>query len=185
MEENIKRYYPLGKKTLAMLVLRRSFFVIFMLIFLFVGLFYLQYVSSEYTNLALYLFFGYFVILLFFSLISFFLGWLEYTRYEIVLGDKNLKMQRGLIAVEQVGIPYRYIQDIKIERSLIAQIIGVSDVMVTISGSEQQEIHPGEKHPSDIHKIILPALEEKIAKQIQEIILNRAQVQQFDVSGKM
>ncbi len=184
MEQNIQRYYPLGKKTLIMLVIRRSFFVIILLIILIIGLFYLPYVSVEYIDVALYLFLGYFVILIFLSVLSFFLGWLEYSRYEIVLGQKNLKLQRGLISVEQVGIPYRYIQDIKFERSLLSQIIGVSDVIITMSGTEQQEIHPGEKVAGDIHKIILPAVEYKIAKQIQEIILNKAQVQEFDMHNK-
>ena len=183
MEEDIKRYYPLGNKTLTMLIMRRCFFVFFMAVILVIGLFYLQFIAVEYIETALYIFFGYLMILIFLSVGAFFLGWLEYSRYEITLGDKNLKMQRGLITVEQVGIPYRHIQDIKIERSLLAQIIGVSDVMVSLSGAEQQEIHPGEKYAGDIHKIILPAIEDRIAKQIQEIILNKAQVQQMDVSN--
>lgn len=159
--------------------------VIFLIIILFIGLFYLQYVPVKYINVALYAFVGYLMILVIFSVISIFFGWLEYSRYEIILGDKNLKMQRGLISIEQVGIPYRYIQDIKIERSLLAQIIGVSDLKVTTSGSEQEEIHPDEESIGKVHKIVLPAIEEKIAHQIQEIVLNRAQIQQINISERI
>lgn len=185
METTIQRYYPLGNRTLVMLIIKRCFFVFFLVIILFLGLFGLQYVSAEYVNVAIYVFIGYLMVSLLLSVGGIFLGWLEYWRYEIVLGDKNLKMQRGLISVEQVGIPYRYIQDIKIERSLLDQIIGVSELMVTISGSEQQEIHPGEGTSGNIHRIILPAIENKIARQIQEIVLNRAQIQQIDISNRV
>lgn len=186
MESTIQRYYPLGTRTLISLVIKRCFFIIVLLIILFIGLFALQYVSAEYINVALYAFLGYLVLLILLSVIGIFLGWLEYSRYEITLSDKSLKMQRGLISVEQVGIPYRYIQDIKIERSLLDQILGVSELMVTIAGSEQQEIHPGEGTGGNLHRVMLPALERKIAHQIQEVVLNRAQIQQIDVSsGRM
>lgn len=184
LETTIQRYYPLGNKTLLMLIIHRSAFVFVLLIVLIVGLFGLQYVPAEYIDLALYIFIGYLMMLVVFSLIGVFLGWLEYSRYEIVLGDKNLKMQRGLISVEQVGIPYRYIQDIKVERSLLDQIIGVSELMVTTAGIEQQEIHPGKGAGGNIHRIILPAIENRIARQIQEIVLNRAQIQQIDISNR-
>ena len=184
METTIQRYYPLGNKNLIALVIKRCFFAVILIIVLIIGLFLLQYVSTEYINIALYVFIGYLMILVVLSLIGIFLGWLEYWRYEIILGDKNFKMQRGLISVEQVGIPYRYIQDIKIERSLLDQILGVSELMVPTSGLEQQEIHPGEVSGKNNHRIILPAIESKIARQIQEIVLNRAQIQQIDVSNR-
>jgi len=184
MEETIQRYYPLGTRTLIVLILQRCFFIIILFIGLFVGLFFLQYVPTKYIIIALYVFLGYLMVLVLLTVFGVFLGWLEYSRYEITLTDKSLKMQRGLISVEQVGIPYRYVQDIKIERSLLDQIIGVSEIMITIAGSEQQEIHPGEGSGGNIHRVILPAVERKIAQQIQEIVLNRAQIQQIDISGK-
>ena len=183
METTIQRYYPLGTRTLTTLIIKRCLFVIILLIILFIGLFALQYVSKENIEVALYAFLGYLMILLILTVLGVFIGWLEYSRYEIVLSDKSLKMQRGLISVEQVGIPYRYIQDIKIERSLLDQIIGVSELMVTTAGSEQQEIHPGEGSAGNMQRIILPAIERNIARQIQEIVLDRAQIQQIDISN--
>lgn len=185
METELKRFYPLGNRTLAMLILKRSFIVIFLFIVLLVFLFYFQYIPEKYINIALSVLIVYLIVLLIIFIVSFFLGWLEYWRYEIILGDKNLQMQRGLITVEQVGIPYRHIQDIKIERSLLDQIMGVSELMVTITGSEQQEIYPGEKYPGQLHKIILPAIEKKIARHIQEIVLNKSQIQQIQISNKV
>jgi|SRR3989344_3007940 len=183
IDNTIQRFYPMGNKTLVMITLRKSFFVFVLLVILIAGLFFLAYVPSESIGFALYVFLGYLMIVVLTAMISFFLGWLEYSRYEITLGDRNLKMQRGIISVEQVGIPYRYIQDIKIERNLLSQIMGVSDLRITLSGSDQEEIHPGEVSDMNLHRIVLPALEDRIANQIQEIILNRSQVQQIDVRG--
>ena len=107
-------------------------------------------------------------------------AWLEYIHYGIFIDEKNLKIKKGLIAEEDTGVPYRRIKDVKIERSLLDQILGMSDIVVTILGSDESRIQkPVEDDEDDV--IFLPAIEKETALHIQDMILKKAQVEQIDV----
>ncbi len=176
MEENIQKYRPLGNKTLFMLIFKKSPIMVLLVPILFFGLFFLNYVPLNYINIAAVIIIAYLMLLLIILGIIFFIGWLQYFRYAIFLGDKDLKIVRGLIATEQIGIPYRYIKDIKIERSLIDQIFGVSDIIITVLGSDENKMN-------DESTTILPSLSKEIALQIQDIVLKKAQVEQISILG--
>lgn len=138
--ENIKKYHPLGQKTLFMMILRRSYIFLLLLPVLIVLLIALVYVPSNLITMVSNGIIVYLGALLLVFAIVLFLGWLEYIRYWIFVDDKDLKIARGLIATEQIGVPYRHIQDIKIKRSLLDQIIGVSDIVITVLGSEKMNL---------------------------------------------
>ena len=107
-------------------------------------------------------------------LLTLFLGWLRYIRYGVFIDDKDFKVDRGLFSIEHIGIPYRRIQDVKIQRSLIDQFFGVSNIVITILGSDET---PGSHKDS----IILPSIDKNIALHIQDIVLKKAQVEQIHV----
>ena len=174
MEENIQKYHPLGSKTLIMLIFERSYILFILVPILVISLFALTYVPSAYIEIAIGVFFAYLAILMLVVLLVFFLGWLEYYRYWIFVSDKDIKVQRGLFATEEVGIPFRRIKDVKIERSIINQILGVSDIVITTLGFEA-----GDSHEED--EVVLPAVDKKIAIDIQSTILKKAQVEQINV----
>lgn len=176
MEENIKRYHPLGSKTLFMFIFKRSFVLFVMVPLLFLLMVTINYVPVQYLDIAVNALFGYIVFLILTSAGAFFLGWLQYYRYWIFIGDKDLKIARGLIATEQIGLPFRRVQDVKIHRSLIDQLFGVSDVVITVLGEEDDE-----KTPHDESVIILPSVSKEIGLEIQDIVLKKAQVEQVSV----
>jgi len=105
-------------------------------------------------------------------------GWLEYTHYTITLNEQGVKVKRGILSEEEIGIPYRRVKEVRIKRSIIDQIIGVSSVIVTILGEDGSE--PLSKESS----FFLPALTKDIAEKIQEEILARAQVDEISVNSK-
>lgn len=181
MQEHIKRYHPLGTKTLVMMVLKRSAVFLLFLPILFVGVFFLGYVPESLLNVTANAMLIYVAFLIIAALLALALGWLEYARYWIFVDDRDVKIARGLIATEQIGIPYRRIQDVKIKRSLVDQLFGVSNVVITMLG-------PGENEPSafgqEEDEIILPALDKKIALEIQDIVLKKAQVEQVHILGR-
>jgi uncharacterized membrane protein YdbT with pleckstrin-like domain len=172
MDEVIKKYHPLGQRTLMVLVFRRSALFFILVAMLLVLVFVLDYVPAQYLAFAidgvLALSMGCLVTLF----IAMFLGWLQYWRYWIFIDEKDVKLYRGLIMTEQIGIPYRRIQDIKIKRSLIDQIFGVADIIITVLGSEKNQNFEEES------AMILPALSQQIAQEIQSVVLSRAQVEQ-------
>lgn len=172
-ENNVITYYPLGQKTLFMLILRKSGVLLLTFFGLFVGLFLLSYIPPDYFNIAIIVIFIYVAFLFVILLGTFFLGWLEYFRYKVTIGGKDLKIKKGLIATEEVGVPFRRIRDVKIRRSLLDQIVGVSDVAVILSDFEEQDISSGESI------VFLPSLEKNIAIQIQDNILKKSQVEQI------
>ncbi len=175
LTESEKKYYPLGKKTFFMLVLKRSFIFFILLPILLFGLIALNYIPSYYIDIAVNIIFIYIAFLLLVFLVAFLISWLEYFRYSISIGNKDLKIKKGLIATEEIGIPYRRIRDVKIKRSLIDQIFGVSDIVVILSDFEEKDTL------SDESIIFLPSLEKNIAVSIQESVLKKSQVEQIDV----
>jgi len=178
MEEATQTYKPLGQKTLFMLIFKKSYALIFLLALLIFFLVGLNYVPQDYINIAISAVFGYVTLILVVALAVFFIGWLQYMRYGIFVNEKDLRVSRGLIAVEEVGIPWRHINDVKIERSLIDQIFGVSDIVITMVDS--QEDKSTQREPT----IVLPSVEREVALKIQDSILKRAQVEQINLLGK-
>lgn len=173
MEEIIKKYKPVGPKTLFMMILKRSFILLVMLLVFGVATSYIDYLPSQYFNAAVQISSVYVVVMIMMAVAVLFLGWLEYFRYGILLDVKDLKISRGLFSVEHIGIPYRRVQDIRIGRSLIDQFLGISNVIVSITSEES------EGTSQDI--IILPSLDKHIATNIQDVVLKRAQVEQIHV----
>ncbi len=175
IEEDVKTYYPLGQKTLIMCILKKSgiFFVFFAI--LFIGLFFLDNVSNKYLDTAVSVIVVYVSFLLFSGLLVFFLGWLQYYRYGIFIGQKHLQIKRGLFSTEQIGVAYKRIRDVKIKRNIVDQLLGTSDLVVVLSDFED------ENPASDQSLIFLPSLDQKIATEIQDNILKRSVVEQIDI----
>lgn len=175
-EENIHSYDRLGGKTLFMLVFNKSLLAFFLFVLLAVALVFFPRIPARYIPIVIkfiFLYLGFFLLVV---AGTFGAGWLEYIHYSIIIDEKNLKIKKGFIAEETTGIPYRRITDVKIERSLVNQIFGVSDIIISTMGEEEQQSASQEESET-----FLPAIEEKIALHIQDLILKKAQVEQIDV----
>lgn len=159
-----------------MLIFKRAVVLVLLLPFLFFGLFMLDRVPLDYLDVAVNILFAYVAFLVVAFIVTILVGWLEYYRYSISISEKNLNVARGLIATEQIGIPYRRIQDIRIKRSMVEQIFGVSEVVISIVGSDGDD---STQHDT----IILPALAKEVALEIHANILKRAQVEQISMQG--
>jgi len=177
IEEHIKQYHPLGVKTLFMLILKRSAAFFIFLPVLFICLFFLDYVPVDYVNTAVNAILLYLGFLVLFFLAALFIGWLEYFRYWILIDEKSLKIKKGLISTEEIGIPYKHIRDVKIDRNLIDQLFGMSDISITLSDF-------GDNDPMTKDSLIfLPSLEKGVAVEIRDHITKRSQVEQISIAG--
>lgn len=175
MDEQTHHYHPLGTKTLVMLTISRSFVLIVLWPLLIVGLVFFAYLPAEYISLASTIIFIYLAFLVVCSAVLLAAAWLEYQRYAITVGADDFTVERGLVRMEKIGIPYRRVKNIKIDRGLFDQIIGVSDVIVTVLGSEENEFS------EEKTTIVLPWVSKDIAQAIQDTVLKKVEVEQVKV----
>jgi len=112
--------------------------------------------------------FGVFFVAFAFALIS---TWLIYINCTFALTDDALKIKKGIFTEKEIAIPYRQIQNVSIERNFSDQIFGLSRVIISTAG------HDNDKTPEDESKGILPPISKARALALQMELLKRADVQ--------
>jgi uncharacterized membrane protein YdbT with pleckstrin-like domain len=189
MAEENQSYAKLGGKTLFILILKRSPLILLPIILLVVAIVARLYIPSlittsitplnytGYVNVALLVVV---IILAATIFLILFTGWLEYLRYKIFIDWQSIKINKGIIREEQIGIPFRRIKEAAIVRGIFDQLFGLSKLVLTVSGEDEEE---GDNH-SDKSKIVLPALDKDIAIAIQDVVLEKAQVEEMNIQRK-
>ena len=165
--QDTRTYFPLGPKTLALLVFKRAMCIIV----LFLGLIALAAIRGSVPDILG----GFMDTILNFGLVavlgfSFFIclaAWLEYQHYGVILEPENFRIKRGVIAQTEVGIPYRRIKEVNLDRGIFEQMFGVSTVVITLLGEGE-----GQRF-QDESEIDLPLIEQSIAQEIQNCILEK------------
>jgi len=175
MDSINKKYEKLGYKTLSLLILRRA--VILFIVLIAGGLLLAAasvipagYLAAYQLTLA-----GLAAVFLALAVIVVLLGWLEYKHYNIYISDETIKVYRGLISEVEIGLPFRRVKGADIKRSLLDQILGVSDVCLTILGEEDGD------PVSQENQLWLKMLDKNLAQEIQDIILKKAEVEEINV----
>ena len=175
MESIDKQYEKLGHRTLSLFILKRAPILLVILILLVLLLCFWNFIPIEYLNIVQLITIGLIGIFSFLGIVIVLLGFLEYKHYKIFINDETLKIYRGLISEEEIGIPLRRVKQVDIERSLIDQIWGVSNISLTIAGEEGGST-------TNADKFLLTALDKKLAEEIQNIILKEAEVEEISVN---
>jgi len=167
------KYQSLGYKTFVIFTLKRSkLFFIFLILAVIAS-----FIANSLTGTLSQIFsktasIGFFLALIT-ILIAILSAWLEYYNYRFLLDENAFRIRRGIIPKEEIAIPYRQIQNVNIKRNLFYQIIGVSKLIILTAGHEDKE----EKIKTESEGI-LPAVDNKLAYQIQEELLKRANIEQ-------
>ena len=164
----IHLFKPLGLKTLYLLILKRGTFI-FVLLLILIGLFLSsRFIPYQYTAILANVILTIVVILIVSIIIIFYLGWLEYKHYGISIEEKSFTVSTGMFSEKEVGVSYRFVQEVRIERSIPDQVFGVSNIVVLVLGEAQGMPF------SEISKINMPYITKSTADEIQDHILNRA-----------
>ncbi len=90
---------------------------------------------------------------------------LTYHFYRYELTDAGFCKEFGVIYKKYVTIPYDRIQNIDIDRGILARILGLSDLSIQTAGASMSSSSSEGK---------LPALSQKIAEQLRDELLQRA-----------
>lgn len=177
-ERVVEKYNQLGYKTLFLFMLKRSG-ALCVFIFGYVALLFFKNVLPLFLETLLVKFSAIgmlFIVVVFIG--TFFIAWLEYSNYGIFIEEENFKMTQGIFNQETIGIPYKLIKEVKIERSLFDQLLGVSNVVLIILGEDDQKTILNES------VVLLPMLDQHIASRMQDEILKRAQVEEVQMSSR-
>jgi uncharacterized membrane protein YdbT with pleckstrin-like domain len=102
-------------------------------------------------------------------------AWIEYANFAFLLADDALKVKRGVIHKEEIAIPYRQIQNVDIERTLLFQIAGTSRLVILTAGHDDTDADK-EDGKADSEGII-PVMDKKLAARLQVELLKRANIQ--------
>ncbi len=171
MDQTSKEYKRLGLKTFLIFLFRRIGIVIIIWLVIAALLYGFRFVPTEFASYAILVLQGAIVFGVIVVIAAFILAWFEYMRYGIQISNDFLKVTRGVFAQEEVGIPYNRIKEIKLERSVFDQFLGLSNIFITILGEEAGVSFSKES------VISLPALDKNIATQIQNEVLQKTDIQ--------
>jgi uncharacterized membrane protein YdbT with pleckstrin-like domain len=100
------------------------------------------------------------------------MGYGYYWSFRYKLDDNDLAFEKGLIGREEISIPFRQIQNVDIEQSFIYRIFNLADLVILTAGHEDQT-----HIMKDESEIIMPALNNQEARQLQRYLLDRANIQ--------
>jgi uncharacterized membrane protein YdbT with pleckstrin-like domain len=107
--------------------------------------------------------------------ITVFVAWVEYACFAFILSADALKVKKGVIHKEEVAIPYRQIQNVDIERTILDQLAGTSRLIILTAGHDDSDADKeGGKAESEG---ILPVIDKKLANRLQTELLSRASIQ--------
>jgi len=90
---------------------------------------------------------------------------LEYHYYTYMFTDEAFVMTYGYVTRNEVTALYHQIQNVNIYRGPLDRIVGVSQIVIFMTGSEKDAAH---------NKITLPAVGRNKAKMVQKELLVRA-----------
>lgn len=99
-----------------------------------------------------------------------FIAWLEYINETYRFNEFDLVMKKGVLDKRETSIPVRHIPDIKIERSLGCQILGLSRLVLKTIDME-------EKGKQKMTEIDIYPIDKKVAEEIKNMLERKIGVQ--------
>ena len=88
------------------------------------------------------------------------------------MSEDSFKIKRGIFNKVEDAIPYRQVQDVDIERSLLFLILGLSRVIILTAGHEDEKDTAGDESEG-----VIPAVDKSLAEWLQTELLKRADIQ--------
>ena len=165
MELETRRRHSLGKRAFLLFLSKRITLVVFLFAFAGAAWYSEQWVPPAYAPYV-----DYGVSLLGLLAVLYFLAillwtWLEYHYYTYTFTDEAFVMTYGYVVRNELAALYHQIQNVNIERHPFDRMIGVSRIIIYMTGAERDAAH---------NKIVLPAVGKRKAKLVQKELLMRA-----------
>jgi uncharacterized membrane protein YdbT with pleckstrin-like domain len=100
-------------------------------------------------------------------------GYFSYIAFRYRVDTNGFLTERGITSKQETSLPFRQIQNVDIEQSMIYRMMGVCDLVILTAGHEDKE--DASKNESEI---VLPALDIAVAHDLRTYLLERANVQE-------
>lgn len=163
-------YHLLGPKTLRFLFLKRSLFPFILIAINALLIVWFPFVPNQYHDIAAQGIFLFTIIVFLICIGIVFFTRLEYTHYGILVTNQNIKIHKGIFRQEEFGVPFRRITNIKLTRGIIGQLMGVSRMEISVIADDEASTK------EDEDSVVIPLIDTSFAKELQDMILHRAQV---------
>lgn len=118
--------------------------------------------------------FGIFIFLYIFMviIISYIWAKLSYKFYKYELTDIGFRKESGVIYKKYITIPYDRIQNVDINRGILARILGLSDLQIQTAGASAVISRYGMSGVGAEGR--LPGLQKEVAEQLRDELIQRA-----------
>lgn len=176
--------YDLGFKVFWLFVIKRSLVAIILLVLAGIFLAGQGFVLGVLSGINLaggiadYFFFGLLAAAILAESLGLILAMLEYKTCKIMLDDYSLKVTRGILNKSETEIPYRRIQNIEIEQTILDRILGIGLLVVATSSDLDQTENEEQVKAYDE---VIPMMDYALAKAVADVITHRAQVETMKV----
>lgn len=172
-------YQNLGPKTFIVFILKRSL-IPFVFIILIILIFIIKNMAVSIGPFELETFFNTATLIGFICLglsipLAYLIAHLEYTRFKVMIGIDTFNITKGVLTKEEISLPYRRIESVDIKQPFMYQILGVSRLTIETVIDREEE---GDKKMDDSDEV-LPAIDKKLALEIQAELTRRANIQKF------
>jgi uncharacterized membrane protein YdbT with pleckstrin-like domain len=100
-------------------------------------------------------------------------GYFSYIAFRYRVDGNGFLTERGVMSKQETSLPFRQIQNVDIEQSVIYRMMGVCNLVILTAGHEDKQ--DAGKNESEI---VLPALDITVAHDLRTYLLERANVQE-------
>lgn len=96
---------------------------------------------------------------------------IRYFTFYFMLSSDGIIIKQGLLHIKEISIPYRHIEDININQSLLYQVLRVCKLNMLTSGQDQ------DNNPDHSSEIEFPVMEKTLADDLKKELLTRSNIQ--------
>jgi membrane protein YdbS with pleckstrin-like domain len=157
--------HRLGKRAFFVFLVRRIKFSLFLFILAWAAWYAERWLSPEYASVGDYIFRALLLVSVAYFLIIYLITYLEYRYHSYVFTEEAFVVTKGYAVHNETAALYHQIQNVNINRSPLDRVIGVSEIVIFMAGSDRETAH---------NRIVLPAVQKKKARLVQKEILMRA-----------
>jgi uncharacterized membrane protein YdbT with pleckstrin-like domain len=162
---DFSRRHSLGQRAFLVFLVRRIKFAIFLFILAAAVWWAERWIPMDYAAWGVYAAEILFAVSVAYFLFILLETYIEYRYYTYLFTDEAFIMTYGYVVRNEIATLYHHIQNVNIERSIADRAIGVSKIIILMTGSDR-----------DTHRnqIVLPAVGRRKAKLVQAELLRRA-----------
>ncbi|MDD4989286.1 MAG: PH domain-containing protein [Candidatus Pacebacteria bacterium] len=103
-----------------------------------------------------------------FALLS---AYAAYSAFRYKVDENGFAIEQGIFSKDEISLPFKQIQNIDVEQSILYRIFGMSNLVILTAGHEDKGFDTREES-----EIVIPAMTFADAKELQKFLLEKANI---------